>query len=230
MRLSSPLGGRGSSPLARGLPVRFIYFFMINRIIPARAGFTTGPTSSTTSTADHPRSRGVYPGRPRSRRRVRGSSPLARGLLAAYHAPVCVTGIIPARAGFTACPRSRRRSPADHPRSRGVYWFKDAAKGVADGSSPLARGLRVGDQDVRGEPRIIPARAGFTYDGGRLVHWSSDHPRSRGVYWPAPSARPGGSGSSPLARGLLIFALCTLNEGRIIPARAGFTRGSRRSV
>ena len=50
----------GSSPLARGLlgsrgPVEHV-----QRIIPARAGFTTGIASTSALARDHPRSRGVY--------------------------------------------------------------------------------------------------------------------------------------------------------------------------
>ena len=52
----------------------------------------------------------------------------------------------------------------------------------------------------------------------------SDHPRSRGVYrsWRRPCRPP--CGSSPLARGLLVRQGQVGVEGRIIPARAGFTR------
>ena len=71
-------------------------------------------------------------------------------------------GIIPARAGFTQDKTRVLMLSKDHPRSRGVYddpalnplWHK--------GSSPLARGLPINEHDRRGDPRIIPARAGFT--------------------------------------------------------------------
>ena len=93
---------------------------------------------------------------------------------------------------------------------------------------------------------IIPARAGFTHarptrppgardhprsrgvftsttrlDGSR----ARDHPRSRGVYSPDYAASIFISGSSPLARGLLALDLAGVDELRIIPTRAGFTRG-----
>ena len=77
--------GRGSSPLARGLP---------------------GPTPwPWTGITDHPRSRGVYVADQPRRVIPAGSSPLARGLPPAMSRRRRPPGIIPARAGFT----SRRR-------------------------------------------------------------------------------------------------------------------------
>ena len=70
----------GSSPLARGLlgglPVRH----HSDRIIPARAGFTSGCSPSTAPGRDHPRSRGVYCSPVNAGAQDTGSSPLARGL------------------------------------------------------------------------------------------------------------------------------------------------------
>ncbi len=51
---------------------------------------------------------------------------------------------------------------ADHPRSRGVYWFDQQLCEAIIGSSPLARGLLVVALIGGGVVRIIPARAGFT--------------------------------------------------------------------
>ena len=52
--------GSGSSPLARGLPLRLSGLRLVRRIIPARAGFTVCVCSLFLLQADHPRSRGVY--------------------------------------------------------------------------------------------------------------------------------------------------------------------------
>ena len=132
-----------------------------------------------------------------------GSSPLARGLLAVRGVRCRQRGIIPARAGFTRMETFAR--PEDL------------------GSSPLARGLLPagGGDEVPG--RIIPARAGFT-----ILHFisflhSSDHPRSRGVYWPPQYRTRDWQGSSPLARGLLVGRQVIQVGVGIIPARAGFT-------
>ena len=152
----------GSSPLARGLRVGRVLEALGARIIPARAGFTTGSRSSCATGSDHPRSRGVYAGVIRGGGPGSGSSPLARGLRLKGNAPEVAARIIPARAGFTASD-----SPADL---------------CLRGSSPLARGLRGGRLGGRGRSRIIPARAGFT--ATCVPGWSrmADHPRSRGVY------------------------------------------------
>ena len=116
------------------------------------------------------------------------------------------------------------------------------------GSSPLARGLRVGDDIGVGAVGIIPARAGFTNFDPLHRRGPGDHPRSRGVYSYTPSisidwggiiparagftstarsARSAMIGSSPLARGLRHLSGSALLPGRIIPARAGFTRPGR---
>ena len=175
------VAGLGSSPLARGSLLHREVGRSVDRIIPARAGFTRqlrpgGPLGS-----DHPRSRGVHDIVPSGLTRSHGSSPLARGSLLAADASTLRIGIIPARAGFT---RRRRSPPADgrdHPRSRGVHDV-----------------VRVNPWTII---RIIPARAGFTPGRSLPPRPLRDHPRSRGVHgaqisWVVPVA-----GSSPLARG-----------------------------
>ena len=154
---------------------------------------------------------------------ARGSSPLARGLLARDLRRMGLDRIIPARAGFTAARVRRRRRGADHPRSRGVYRSSSGMTPPWSGSSPLARGLRLPGRILRFTPGIIPARAGFTRAPPRTRPPARDHPRSRGVYWPERPAWTLSSGSSPLARGLPDAELGRLGGPRIIPARAGFT-------
>ena len=56
-----------------------------------------------------------------------------------------------------------------------------------------------------------------------------DHPRSRGVYGASSLLQLLIGGSSPLARGLRRCAFMTHVNGRIIPARAGFTPRSNRT-
>ena len=72
--------------------------------------------------------------------------------------------------------------------------------------------------------RIIPARAGFTRPPRRRWGCGTDHPRSRGVYYPCYSEQVVFEGSSPLARGLRCVDRNPGRCARIIPARAGFTR------
>ena len=153
---------RGSSPLARGLPVRPGGEALADRIIPARAGFTRRRTTWRTRSTDHPRSRGVYCGGLRVQRHFHGSSPLARGLRQLGGLDVDGPRIIPARAGFTRDTTIRAAQKKDHPRSRGVYTDFSTPTSSWRGSSPLARGLLDSLQSYHNPGRIIPARAGFT--------------------------------------------------------------------
>ena len=132
----------GSSPLARGLHAGLVPGGVADGIIPARAGFTFPCGSARGGSPDHPRSRGVYRAIRSSRSMVRGSSPLARGLLTYSRLPLWKRRIIPARAGFTHLARLCERVHRDHPRSRGVYGINRSRTWVFQGSSPLARGLR----------------------------------------------------------------------------------------
>ena len=213
-------------------------------IIPARAGFTHLHEADDQPVQDHPRSRGVYAIVCAVLSSLYGSSPLARGLQQRRRRRVTGSGIIPARAGFTAKqrardaykrdhPRSRgvyRRAPrpsrslSDHPRSRGVYASRCPKGRPSTGSSPLARGLLDHVADGRGRVGIIPARAGFTRSSAARKPWMTDHPRSRGVYYEREGKKPEEPGSSPLARGLPNTKPPLRRRPRIIPARAGFTR------
>ena len=131
-----------------------------------------------------------------------GSSPLARGLLAGRRRRWRRPGIIPARAGFTTGTPEPCGPQQDHPRSRGVYGHRRAHRILCAGSSPLARGLRMGGGALGPAPRIIPARAGFTARVTCAPASARDHPRSRGVYMPSRAGSVSCLGSSPLARGL----------------------------
>ena len=173
---------KGSSPLARGLRNLPPDTRQCGRIIPARAGFTHIAAPRSMKTRDHPRSRGVYVRVYLEKIHMVGSSPLARGLRLRHGRILNLSGIIPARAGFTPPADGRAPPPSDHPRSRGVYWLRCSSLASPAGSSPLARGLRGGAEAGRARVR--------------------DHPRSRGVYEMDPSARQREEGSSPLARGL----------------------------
>ena len=174
--------GQGSSPLARGLPMRALSILTAARIIPARAGFTTRRAPGSCARGDHPRSRGVYQAAGGEANGVWGSSPLARGLPVNRGMTTVVEGIIPARAGFTAAPSPPASPAADHPRSRGVYNGDGNVLLSAVGSSPLARGLPPHCTEPASGGGIIPARAGFTQSGHLALVEAQDHPRSRGVY------------------------------------------------
>mgnify|MGYP000874757480 CR=1 FL=1 len=193
---------RGSSPLARGLPVELEGSDCCSRIIPARAGFTRRSRASVMVSRDHPRSRGVYLLAAPSPSSSAGSSPLARGLLIREVHRLRLVRIIPARAGFTSSLMMVSLPSRDHPRSRGVYPRADVQSAAVPGSSPLARGLRGDPVQAGTQAGIIPARAGFTVSSAVSVSVVADHPRSRGVYSSPFLSSPSSDGSSPLARGL----------------------------
>ena len=218
----------GSSPLARGLLRRAGLLDGIVGIIPARAGFTHHLRRDRACCRDHPRSRGVYENPLAFPHSPWGSSPLARGLLSKQTKYSPPTRIIPARAGFTPSPQASPSCRRDHPRSRGVYHKSFLLVARGPGSSPLARGLPHRGPRPRDHRGIIPARAGFTHRKRTPFHPSADHPRSRGVYHLPFTFYACGLGSSPLARGLPCDGLGCGAGRRIIPARAGFTRGGAR--
>ena len=176
---------------------------------------------------DHPRSRGVYDELHPEDLRPGGSSPLARGLRHPRNLRTRLARIIPARAGFTGPAPPLSFCGEDHPRSRGVYWVWVARRAAAAGSSPLARGLRCSSSSCTGGARIIPARAGFTNHSQKGNRNEEDHPRSRGVYRVLAHYLRNIPGSSPLARGLPRPGQISAPPSRIIPARAGFTTGTR---
>ena len=214
---------RGSSPLARGLRLPVLDNPGESGIIPARAGFTGSGSGGSTTTGDHPRSRGVYATSAATFYSRLGSSPLARGLRFGRVHDDGFGRIIPARAGFTHGGHLGHHGAPDHPRSRGVYRTARSTGACPAGSSPLARGLRMGRPRALTCKRIIPARAGFTFHVKRASTYPRDHPRSRGVYGPQLIGGHAQLGSSPLARGLPCYTHCALAHTRIIPARAGFT-------
>ena len=201
--LVEPVLRGGSSPLARGLPPQPNPTQLRDRIIPARAGFTSFSYPFLYGPKDHPRSRGVYTSPAPQTTCCTGSSPLARGLLS-------VASGVP-------------ETVLDHPRSRGVYIVIVFYRHSFLGSSPLARGLHGQAGVVVVGQGIIPARAGFTPPHPAHGAGQQDHPRSRGVYLAGRCGRRCRGGSSPLARGLLVCGGVSSRVRGIIPARAGFT-------
>ena len=134
-------------------------------------------------------------------------------------------GLIPARAGKTVPSAPGRRRCRAHPRSRGENTSRSRRGGSSLGSSPLARGKLALPLEVERRARLIPARAGKT----RLSSLSglpvAAHPRSRGENRRGASPRSFIAGSSPLARGKHARATVKSSPTRLIPARAGKTRG-----
>ena len=170
-------------------------------LIPARAGNTTRFLFLPLQPWAHPRSRGEhYPGAMLAYLR-RGSSPLARGTLAAVEVAVDNPGLIPARAGNTSTASACSRAWRAHPRSRGEHRVPLRFCCALPGSSPLARGTQTEEDAPLFTPGLIPARAGNTGQQSAAGSRARAHPRSRGEHRMTLPTMPSTTGSSPLARG-----------------------------
>ena len=121
------------------------------------------------------------------------------------------TRIIPARAGQTAAAAASPWAWPDHPRACG-----------ANHSGTLVHS--------EGGGRIIPARAGQTSARDMSRNAYADHPRACGANATTAINVSGAAGSSPRVRGKLDAEFPHEVRGRIIPARAGQTSGSLRSL
>ncbi len=157
----------------------------------------------------HPRSRGensAFVAYPAS---SAGSSPLTRGKRLLQRRNRLDERLIPAHAGKTRRPWTRRRLTAAHPRSRGENQPRKTPGRPVLGSSPLTRGKRWWFGACRSGLRLIPAHAGKTLR----------------------QLAPGelSNGSSPLTRGKPVGRQSVIVSVRLIPAHAGKTGSHRRT-
>ena len=213
----------GSSPLARGKLTFFPPRLGTVRLIPARAGKTSGPSYRVIRPWAHPRSRGENVVATPEEAVARGSSPLARGKL--ERSP-CVRGmgrLIPARAGKTRNPAPPHLRGLAHPRSRGENPALTWIVRTPAGSSPLARGKPPAGPITYTDLRLIPARAGKTVSARASQSARRAHPRSRGENSDIRNPRVWSAGSSPLARGKPCDDRRPRRGLGLIPARAGKT-------
>ena len=118
----------------------------------------------------------------------------------------------------------------DHPRLRGEHSHLSAVRSHTSGSSPLTRGAPVRQQRHRQRQRIIPAYAGSTPSPHRSALRRRDHPRLRGEHFEQAAMISSGKGSSPLTRGAQLSRPEIVAPVGIIPAYAGSTPASCRSL
>ena len=158
---TTPAGG-GSSPHTRGAHVIDGAHGLLQGIIPAYAGSTGGPHTTSKPQWDHPRIRGEHSTSGDALCMKVGSSPHTRGARRSRGLRRNRCRIIPAYAGSTTNAPYHRRGLSDHPRIRGEHIQKQSADSTGKGSSPHTRGARGGVLvDVAGTG-IIPAYAGST--------------------------------------------------------------------
>ena len=218
----------GSSPLARGTRAGRLDLVGQGGLIPARAGNTLRRAVSCTLHRAHPRSRGEHERWDLKNLAVQGSSPLARGTPGRRDFRGVQRGLIPARAGNTGYLNFWLTVLRAHPRSRGEHTVTPHAFNDSGGSSPLARGTRSEGRSAGVVSGLIPARAGNTYRRFTASAFCRAHPRSRGEHpLPGNPSTPD-AGSSPLARGTSAIRFPVFIMCRLIPARAGNIKPTRR--
>ena len=193
----------GSSPLARGTPSARPAAHTYPRLIPARAGNTSGISSAPSSPQAHPRSRGEHCEALRLSPSAIGSSPLARGTRNQRVGLAVPARLIPARAGNTPQSAAQYQASVAHPRSRGEHTAPMNVWDGFRGSSPLARGTHFDEIIAVASVRLIPARAGNTNFSNARRLLTAAHPRSRGEHENVAYRTSAARGSSPLARGTL---------------------------
>ena len=213
----------GSSPHARGTRPSYMPRGRYEGIIPACAGNTPPGLASPTTCRDHPRMRGEHYDQYTDSVEQKGSSPHARGTLAALTTICEPSGIIPACAGNTSASQAETELRRDHPRMRGEHTPLVSATVDHAGSSPHARGTPVLDSRLDKRLGIIPACAGNTPRQWRWCPCRRDHPRMRGEHAAGWIRDKVGEGSSPHARGTLMLATTSVERQGIIPACAGNT-------
>ncbi len=179
---------------------------------------------STREVPVHPRARGERSDAGAVARRAAGSSPRVRGTLGEAPRSWAARRFIPARAGNATKPRRPRSTGSVHPRARGERSTSPVHTPIPIGSSPRARGTPESAHLDANLFRFIPARAGNAVARIARLPRVTVHPRARGER-PTCNIIPGCAvGSSPRARGTLVFPVRPRKVCRFIPARAGNAR------
>ena len=198
-------------------------FAVLQRISPAHAGNTAGPSEAQRAPEDQPRTCGEYAATARVLTCRPGSAPHMRGIPGSTRKPDPDAGISPAHAGNT--PPTRRSSPRrpDQPRTCGEYQPSGSRPRPKCGSAPHMRGIRW--RGLRGGRcrRISPAHAGNTMARATRRAMPADQPRTCGEYAPELVAVHAGSGSAPHMRGIPPGPAVPGSHLRISPAHAGNT-------
>ncbi len=220
----------GSSPLTRGGRVTSINHKCVRRLIPAYAGRTLGSVNAAAGCGAHPRLRGADRRRRWCLSLLHGSSPLTRGGLRPIQSVPSMSGLIPAYAGRTQAVETAVDCSWAHPRLRGadVAFGHDCQD--KPGSSPLTRGGLSSPTTPRCGGGLIPAYAGRTQKNRAPAKCDRAHPRLRGADpagWGCESCL---HGSSPLTRGGQLIGFLNSVMLRLIPAYAGRTASSSRSM
>ena len=192
-------------------------------LIPACAGKTHSPLTTSYMLTAHPRVCGenlmilVRIGR------KAGSSPRVRGKRTLTPTTVQAPGLIPACAGKTACIECVGYGARAHPRVCGENSGGRPSRARTSGSSPRVRGKPAYRRQVRGHARLIPACAGKTSYYRRTRRRTEAHPRVCGENEGTWEGKISGEGSSPRVRGKHVMCVPSPSSRGLIPACAGKT-------
>ena len=167
----------GSSPRGRGTRPPVLIGAIQIRFIPARAGNARCRLHLCLSNTVHPRAGGERVTPTGWLPPPCGSSPRGRGTLRHQRPGQRQRRFIPARAGNARSGLMRCWGWTVHPRAGGERFLSPPKCRGAFGSSPRGRGTRRRDDQVAGESRFIPARAGNADAEANMVGDYPVHPR-----------------------------------------------------
>ena len=195
----------GTSPHARGPQVPAVGFDQLFGNIPACAGTTQRILLRRARDQEHPRMRGDHSTSSTTTPSPSGTSPHARGPLDGERCPAVAQGNIPACAGTTTTAGSMWPITGEHPRMRGDHAPEADYVVVYMGTSPHARGPLHFLNDNAVSVGNIPACAGTTRWRALPSCGAGEHPRMRGDHGVDAGVRAVRRGTSPHARGPLLF-------------------------
>ena len=214
----------GSSPRVRGKREQVPWPVPREGLIPACAGKTPGPPSTSRARWAHPRVCGENDNATALQCARHGSSPRVRGKLDERGLDALPPRLIPACAGKTPRPRCGTSSPGAHPRVCGENPNPATFTWTCGGSSPRVRGKPSWGSTAAPSSRLIPACAGKTWPTAPPSWFRRAHPRVCGENTHASSCACAIFGSSPRVRGKRPPRPSGTRRRRLIPACAGKTR------
>ena len=235
----------GSSPRVRGTHVVQSDGGRVWRFIPACAGNSSPASQSACLHAVHPRVCGELSAVRVASRANSGSSPRVRGTPQERSKLHCCARFIPACAGNSCDPPSRRTAATVHPRVCGELVRQQQRPRAGRRFIPACAGNSSKQETSRcastvhprvcGElpggaayspstERFIPACAGNSTRSSAAARWRTVHPRVCGELATGCSLAVIDHGSSPRVRGTPAWADRISSRSRFIPACAGNSR------
>ena len=179
----------GSSPRVRGKRYEPEGGLVRTGLIPACAGKTSSPESSSGPLRAHPRVCGENTARPIPIGSGEGSSPRVRGKRQAQAWQALNRRLIPACAGKTTSRTQTAGASEAHPRVCGENALSRGLIHGLEGSSPRVRGKQARERDPLLFNGLIPACAGKTSFSFLIPRAEGAHPRVCGENRPTVAAQ-----------------------------------------